>query len=181
MADPSLLCYLTLPRDTGRRIKAMAHALDGVRLKLDRTEEHLRAFDTESGDWLEQTHFCRFDFQDYGDERWYFLDVIAEPPPRLSAILGDCVQNLRASLDYLAWQLVLANNKMPGDWTYSPIYRDPPRAGRQFSPHCLAGVHPGAVAVIEELQPYYGGKNPDTDLLWFVRELSNTDKHRAIN
>jgi len=31
------------------------------------------------------------------------------------------------------------------------------------------------------LVPYYEGKNPDTDLLWFVHELSNTDKHRTIN
>jgi hypothetical protein len=163
----------------------MADPLEAARLKLDRAKEHLQAFDNESGDWLEQTDFCRFDFEDDGDQRWYTVDLgVFTPPTRLSAILGDCLQNLRASLDYLAWELVIANRKAPTNKTAFPIYREPPKAvkrGGQFRPNCLTGVDPRAMAEIERLQPYYGGKNPDTDLLWFVNALANTDKHRTIN
>lgn len=161
------------------RLKVMAHPLEGARRKLDRAEEHLRAFDAESGDWLEKTTYCRFVFQDHGDERWYFADLVVAPPSRLSAILGDCIQNLRASLDYLAWELVKANHLVPTRYTAFPIYRKAP--GPKFSPNSVAGIDPKAVALIEELQPYYGGKNPDTDWLEFLSQLSNTDKHRALN
>lgn len=157
----------------------MADLLDGAGRKLDRAKEHLTVFNHESTTWLAQENFCRLEFEDHGDERWYVLESLAVPPPRLSAILGDCVQNLRSSLDYLAWALVLANKCAPGDWTYFPIYRKW-KAGAKFSPKCVTGMNPRAVAIIEKLQPYYGGKNPDTDLLWFIRELSNTDKHREL-
>jgi hypothetical protein len=42
-------------------------------------------------------------------------------------------------------------------------------------------VDPKAIAIIERSQPNYGGQNPDLHLLWFLRELSNHDKHREIN
>jgi hypothetical protein len=157
----------------------MAHPLDAARLKLARATEHLSAFDTEQDDWQEKTELYRFEFRDHGDERSYFLEIIATPPAHLSLVLGDCVQNLRASLDYLAWQLVLANNQKPGYWTHFPIYREA-KSG-PFRPRCVSGMNPDAIALIEQLQPYYGGKNADTDLLWFVCELSNADKHRTIN
>ena len=80
----------------------MAHQLDGVRLKLERAKEHLRAFDSESGEWLEQTELCIFVPEDHAVERVFFARITATPPARFSTILGDCLQNLRASLDYLA-------------------------------------------------------------------------------
>ena len=91
----------------------MADQLKAARLKLDRAEEHLRSFDRESADWLEQTKFCRFAMKEDGDKGIISVDITAVPPARLSAILGDCLQNLRASLDYLCWELVIATIKHP--------------------------------------------------------------------
>ena len=159
----------------------MAHQLDAVRLKLERAKERLRAFDSESGEWLEQTELCIFVPEDHAVERVFFARITATPPARFSTILGDCLQNLRASLDYLAWALVLVNHHTPNDGTYFPIYRNGHRPGKHFRPKCLTGVDPKAIAIIERLQPNYGGQNPDLHLLWFLRELSNHDKHREIN
>jgi|RhiMetdeSRZDD1v2_1073273.scaffolds.fasta_scaffold39509_2 hypothetical protein len=159
----------------------MADQLKAARLKLDRAEEHLRSFDRESADWLEQTKFCRFAMKEDGDKGIISVDITAVPPARLSAILGDCLQNLRASLDYLCWELVIANNQTPGRWTGFPIYRSWDYVKRpQFHPNCVTGIDSEAIALMERLQPYYGGKNPDISPLWFLHELSNTDKHRTI-
>jgi hypothetical protein len=79
----------------------------------------------------------------------------------------------------LAWALMPANRR--NDRIYFPIYYADPRPGAPFRPKSLAGMDPDALALIETCQPYYGGKNPDLDFLWFVKELSNTDKHRTIN
>ena len=157
----------------------MAHLLDSARLKLARAGEHLSAFDNEQGDWQEKTQFRRFVSRDHGTERSYFLEIVSRPPEHLSAVLGDCIQNLRASLDHLAWALVLANHQAPGKGTSFPIYRDAPKGA--FRPDCVDGMDSDAIGILETLQPYYGGRNPDTDFLWFVNTLANTDKHRTIN
>ena len=157
----------------------MVHLLDSVKLKLARAGEHLSAFDNEQGDWQEKTQFRKFVSRDYGNDRSYFLEIVSRPPAHLSAVLGDCIQNLRVSLDHLAWALVLANHKSPGKWTSFPIYRDPPKG--TFRPDCVDGMNNDAIGIIETLQPYYGGRNPDTDFLWFVNSLANTDKHRTLN
>lgn len=149
-------------------------------MKLDRAKEHLQTFDEESGDWLEKAQFCRFIPENDGDERVYILHIRDSPPMRLAAVIGDCVHNIRASLDYLAWELVRANHGTPGDKTYFPIYRYW-KVGTNFSPKAVNGMSPDMVAEIERLQPYYGGQNPDVSILWFLSQLSNTDKHRTIN
>jgi len=159
----------------------VAHPLDTAKLKLDRAKEHLAAFDDEWGDWAEKTDFCRFAPQDDQSNRIYSLEIIATPPAHLSAVLGDCIQNLRASLDYLVWELAPAQRRTTRDKLSFPIHREPPKRGRHFHPKCIEGLNPAAIAIIEELQPYYGGKNPETDLLFFVKELSNVDKHRSIH
>src|SRR5690242_12983375 len=79
--------------------------LDGARLKVVRAQEHLDSFKAESCRYLdEQPHEIRSQFQGDGQALPH-LDFSA-PPHRLSVIIGDCVTNCRAALDYIAWELV---------------------------------------------------------------------------
>ncbi len=157
----------------------MADRLDGARLKLERANEHLDALEAEIGRYL-AGDFYMLVRDEKPDRTIFHLWVKEEPPPRLSVILGDCVHNLRSSLDYVAWQLVIANGGVPDDNTAFPIWDRKPRDG-VFAPKSCAGMSKDALALIEGMQPYQAGDRARQHVLWFVRELSNTDKHRTLN
>src|SRR5271154_1020769 len=53
-------------------------------------------------------------------------------PGRLSIIMGDCIQNLRSSLDYLVWELVLSAKNKPGKHNMFPICSTPEFFGQQL-------------------------------------------------
>ena len=102
-------------------------------------------------------------------------------------IIGDCLQNLRSSLDYLVWELVLAEGKEPGKHNSFPICPGPTsdsfdkaleRRGKR--PSCLEGIHVDAVTEIRKLQPYRWLNEWGMDLLWVLNELTNFNKHRRI-
>src|SRR5579863_7329550 len=44
----------------------------------------------------------------------------------------------------------------------------------------ILGADPAAIAVIESFQPYVGRSDPSGHPLWYLRELSNVDRHRLI-
>ena len=118
----------------------------------------------------------------------YLLRIVIErePPVGWSLIVGDFVQNLRAALDHLVWQLVRANGQQPGRSIAFPIFdQEPPmRRGHRERERWKAmtrGVHPAALRFIERLQPYSpGGDGPSRNVLTALRKLSNEDKHRTI-
>jgi hypothetical protein len=175
----------------------LSPSLDSPRLKLDRADEHLDVLDEE----------LRVFFKAYAEGKvlehaldgpWHVVlanpPAKALPPPaRLSLICGDAIQNLRASLDHLVWQLVLLEGNRPGGWTRFPItlhvndFNSSVRAPKdpKKSPSPLQGITVDSEAwtLIEEAQPYNGGvmgKDPDIHELRFLAFLSNTDKHRTL-
>jgi len=101
-------------------------------------------------------------------------------PPEISLIVGDIVQNLRSSLDYLVRELVLAANNQPTDKEMFPIcdspkgFKDAVRRGQ------LAGVPGDAEAIIKSLQPYRDGQAGKANKLAILNELSNINKHRRV-
>jgi hypothetical protein len=175
----------------------LSPSLESPRLKLGRADEHLNVLDEE----------LRVFFKSYTDRKPldYALDgpwhvVLANPPakplpppPRLSLICGEAVQNIRAALDHLVWQLVLLEGNQPDKWNSFPDYtkkgqfdanvRHPKNPERRPSP--LHGIDPNgrAWAFIEEAQPYRGGtghEDPTHHELAVLAFLSNMDKHRTL-
>lgn len=108
-------------------------------------------------------------------------------PTTLGLILGDFVHNLRASLDHLVWQLVLANRRQPNSSTAFPIHlelgflQDKAAFFKRTKP-AIGGCSPGARGVIESLQPYQKGNAFEASHhpLWMLHELDIIDKHRLI-
>ena len=106
------------------RLTAMAD-LTGVLAKLDRAEEHRQAFDDLVDEYVgadPYTIYSQYDPQ----TGWHTLrwQALREPPlERMALIFGDMVSNLRTTLDYLVWQLVLAAGKRPGRRTGFPVVR----------------------------------------------------------
>jgi hypothetical protein len=101
-----------------------------------------------------------------------------KPPAAMALIAGDAIHSMRASLDYLAQQLV----RMSGN---EPI--EGPR-GTQFPIHEVqrkvrisGGVSAEILRTVEKLQPYQRGDKYGEDPLFILTWLSNLDKHRLLN
>lgn len=166
---------------------------DGVRAKIGRAEMHLRCLE----DLLKR----------FGDTKPYVLGVERESdpdptvgvnhffivrssdpvPPTIGLVAGDVLTNLRASLDHLAWQLVLADpaSGQPDDHTAFPIKDKAPRAPGSGAPAPLrisGGVSAKALARIKDAQPYKtpDGGTPHEDRLWILERLVGIDKHRHL-
>ena len=159
----------------------MAHPLDAARLKLDRAEEHLRTFDEESGGWLQHAEFREFFPEDHGDERSFFLRIIATRRHDWPQSLGIAYRTFALALTTWPGRSFSETMARRTRGHFFPSGGIPPAGEDNFNPTSLAGANPRAITLIERMQPYYGGKNPDLSWLWFLRELSNTDKHRTIN
>jgi hypothetical protein len=109
-------------------------------------------------------------------------------------VVGDCVQNLRSSLDHLVFALA---EKHSGPLSEEdaracqfPIIRDETRKGQTGAgpsvfqnnvlPRDIKDLSPAAQTIIE-MQPYKLGTAYKTHFLWELGELSNTDKHRFVH
>src|SRR4051812_18603330 len=112
----------------------MNHPLDGARLKIVRAQEHLDSLKAEIEMYLhEQPHevYSRPQTYPYNSRRGaayaaYYSASIQHvlpalipgvPPLRLSTIIGDCVTNARAALDYIVWELAQRFFDPPFDLT----------------------------------------------------------------
>lgn len=158
-------------------------SLDGVKLKIVRAEEHLRFLDQEIGRYLESDPF-EFVKELDGKDICIVLRIKRQPDPYLSTIIGDCLHNLRSSLDHLLWQLLiwpLPPKVNPKQLSF-PIFIDEGKYGDALNknglPRC---VTESALAIIERLQPYHARENAQWHALWFIHELSNRDKHVMLH
>jgi len=167
------------------------HPLDGARLKVIRAQEHLDGLNAEVGMYLDQQpQEVRSQPERAPQHTWlphtYVMPPIVpgDPPPRLSIIIGDCVTNARAALDYIMWELAdryfkprldIVNKKGDKRIAAFPILT---KDAFQARSNCLAKrkIPADAIAELERAQPYNAGYEP---LLW-LHELVNRDKHRAL-
>lgn len=155
--------------------------LSGVYAKVGRAEEHLRAFDelyTAFAHSNPYTIFTEFDPKTgWHVVRWH---VLHEPPlEELGLIFGDMISNLRATLDYLAWQLVLAAGQRPGKRTGFPVVRRE-KDWEVQSQASLHGVDPRWIAEIEFLQPFRRLEQPSHHPLAILDHVNNLNKHRFL-
>jgi hypothetical protein len=151
--------------------------LSSIKVKLDRAKEHLEeivAIDKQFSDVP-----CNLVFtEDYDKGIGYFVVALPKTPIELSAIVGDCLHNLRSALDYLVWQLVLSNPpSQPSIRNMFPICSSRKNFESQLQGKRLDGVHQEAIRIIESLQPYHNSNHP----LALLDSLYNADKHRDLN
>lgn len=80
-------------------------------------------------------------------------------PSRISAIAGDAIQNIRSVLDHLAYQLVDLGTNSTGPFrhVYFPIGGDLAKYQSNRAQQ-TRGMRSEAIAAIDGLQPYKGGK-----------------------
>lgn len=101
-------------------------------------------------------------------------------PPSLPYLIGDCLQNLRTSLDYLIWELVESAGNVPSTKNQFPICEASDDFKSQLRRHRLDGISPDAVTEIEGLQSYQPGNRGSYNLLLVLDKLCNINKHRRL-
>jgi hypothetical protein len=154
----------------------MVDRTEGPLTKIARADEHIDNLEVEIRCFKKRDPygFSIHNEADTGD-RVYRAIVRENPPLRWSTIAGDAVHNLRSALDLLVWQLVLANQRTPGNHTMFPIARSAndyeTRGTRQ-----VEGISAPAKEVLDALKPYEGGN----DALWRLHRLDANDKHQLL-
>jgi len=168
----------------------MNHPLDGARLKVVRAHEHLDSLKAEIRMHLDEhpSHVIKSKSDTYGQLQMLSVPPsfpVESPPLRLSTIVGDCVTNVRASIDYVVWELAQKffvpqfdqSNFADRGLVSFPI--DGTFKGSGFGDRldrlAKRGAPTAAIDEIKTVQTYGSG---DDTLLW-LHKLVNTDKHRA--
>jgi hypothetical protein len=104
-----------------------------------------------------------------------------EVPKRIPLILGDCLQNMRSSLDYLIWELVKANNHDPGLSHMFPICNKKGNYKKALEAERLKDIPDEAAATIDALQPFHHAfAERNRHMLVVLDQLTNINKHRHV-
>jgi hypothetical protein len=154
---------------------------DAVTYKIVRAYEHLQALEAEMQRYS-KSHPAKMVRQNEGplDEYVARLETEGPIPGRLPIIMGDFFQNLRSSLDYLIWELVLAAKNTPGKHNMFPVCATPQAFQDAISKQRrLLGIPTDAATLIERLQPYNCGDYAKS-ILWVIDDFCNINKHRRL-
>lgn len=152
------------------------HTLDGTYLRKDRANKHLADLKLFIEGMEKRNYKAIFGRKRYTKsghvDPSQFPDVVV--PPEISVFVGEIVYNLRASLDYLVYELARNDSGTYQDGTQFPI-EDKGKGFDAKVSQLLKGVSSGHVGAIKLLQPSEGCK-------WtgILRDISNPDKHRKL-
>jgi hypothetical protein len=161
--------------------------LNDLLVKVDRAYKHIVDLSTEFIRFVTEGHPYGTFFEDNPNtgERTYYLRIRKEMPPQFSALIGDVAQNLRSSLDHLAWHLVQSspvNPKARDQDIYFPIAETASEynAGKMRK---IEGMTDAAIKAIDRIEPYYGldgvGIGQGVQLFW-LDKINKLDKHRLL-
>lgn len=103
----------------------MINSLTGARLKLNRARKHLEVLGNELAVFAAaELYRIAHESSAGGSEHIFRAKVLKEPPPFLSVVIGDALQNMRSALEHLAWGLAFKDKgSAPSRSTSFPIYR----------------------------------------------------------
>ncbi len=155
--------------------------LTGVRAKLRRAEEHRQAYDDLFESYLAASPYAII-FEYDPETGWHTFrwSVESEPPlEELALIFSDILGNLRSTLDYLVWQLVLLGGRKPGRQTAFPVVKRE-KDWRVQGGAALQGVPEEWAALIEAMQPFHRFDRPDLHPLAILEHVNNLTKHRFL-
>jgi len=164
-------------------VSSSKHPLAGATLKIVRAQKHLDSLNEEIGRYV-STKPYRLVANRNGNVRTAKIIVNKSPPDELGCIVGDCVTNIRASLDYIAWALAAkysGGNLSERDEKsiFFPLCkRATDFAGDNRVTHLknVCRVPAAAMNVIKSVQPYQTGYQ----VLNKISLLVNYDKHRTL-
>jgi len=151
-------------------------------VKLERAKQHLAELDHAITAFTKDQPF-RVDATEGPDpktgERRARIVIKRQPPRLYAAIVGDVLHNLRAALDYLAWQMVVANGGTPDRDTGYPI-RLTAKSFDESGLRALRGASGKAIAAVALHQPFKAPA-PEKHALAVLHRLDIRDKHQLLH
>lgn len=128
-----------------------------------------------------QTHKEHRDFIgrkiDANGDQVIYVRCVPEIPLTISTIAGDILQNLRSTLDHLAYRIVISNSLTT---SHKEIYFPSGASEAEYMAsnrrRKIEVASSEAIKRIDALKPYKGGN----DTLWHLIRLNNIDKHRLL-
>lgn len=157
----------------------------GYLLKLARAEEHINRLKAAVDGRIEQKPYATFpDFDTNTREHVIRAKILIPIPETWSLDVGDILHNLRSALDHLAFELACSHKGSPltsieAKRSEFPIFGERAPTSKQWSDR-IGLCHPGAQAIIRNLQPYKSFDYRD-HCLWIISALNNIDKHRTLH
>jgi hypothetical protein len=168
----------------------VAHELDGVEAKLARADAHLTAVEAAVREVVEsEPDLIQGVFEPRPPCYVFRAQRDSRSPTWISPIIGDCVHNFRAALDFLVWELVAVEGNVGDTKTEFPIFTDPARYATGAHQK-IRGVPDRAEAIFRRLQPFAGPNSQPGSPLWrdplleplaLLYDLDRWDKHRSLN
>lgn len=160
----------------------MSHPLVGSIEKWNRAMVHIDEYIAASRAFIQNDAYGIEVKLDADGVQNIVIGRVHKEPPTLpwSTIIGDVVNNLRAALDYIAWELTVPRRPVPPDkWRNIgfPIVTNSDNWDQRFE-RALWG-RPDMETVFKALQPFRTGQDaPDREPLAVLDKLWNIDKHR---
>ena len=154
-------------------------SMTSTKMKLARTREHLDALNEEMRIFI-QSNTPTVKAEEMRDGAYRGKIHFPTPPARIGIIAADVFQNLRASLDYLAWELALLNVREPDYNTQFPICRNWNSRSRSQFDNSVISLTQDAKDEIQALQPHHRGASYINHPLWVINSFCNIAKHRSI-
>jgi hypothetical protein len=145
--------------------------LSEAKIKLDRAKVHIQELSQNAKTFLASSPFS-IDIEEENDDLVHRVRIQKTVPKEWAAIVGDAVHNIRSTLDYMIWQLILRNGGTPGRNTCFPIGVAKSGYGKQLR-SSLSGASVEAKKYIRRLKPYPGGNQ----ILVQIHALDICDKH----
>lgn len=154
-----------------------SRALDGPRLKIERANAHIPNVREHVIKFLATNPWEMFTEVGPGNaEECIKVRPTREAPGEIAVICGEIIYDLRSALDQLACALATQNGYADVRGTYFPFAGSKDEFEAASNRKKTSKLSPGAVSLIDLLQPYKGGN----DLLWALNKLGNTDKHQML-
>ena len=157
----------------------------GCRLKIERAKELLEILVCEIGTWAQSVPIGIIKEPDeVGSTHSLYVEILKQPPfTRWALIAGDCMHNLRSSLDNLVYDMAIietgVNPPTDAEKLQFPIVGEAGKfAGQEYR---IKPLKPSTKEVIEKQQPY---NHPHSDLppiLEMLNKLNNENKHRMLS
>jgi hypothetical protein len=149
-----------------------ASKLEGSRLKIERAYCHINELNA-CMIAFNKTEFCTFSIQEDSSTGHQIakINALGKPPSKIPVIVGDVVHNLKAALDFIAFQATKY------DRIYFPKYKNREDSISSSELRLIKEAAPDLASYIADtVQPYEGGNYR----VWETATLNNLDKHRIL-
>jgi hypothetical protein len=157
-------------------------ALDDIREKLDRANEHIEQLDRKVEAFLDEAPDRKLIYKDPKEaEAFQGFQSKRIVPPCLSIVVGEVLYQLRSALDHIICALIRKEGASDERGQF-PIWSSRPSTQKELARYegQIKGITRQEIRTAIQLRQPYNRTDPVTDPLAVLALLSNRDKHRSL-